>query len=233
MEDISSNLNINNIISGNDKRSEEKFIPRLSAKKININDMNIKKSDNIEGKNSEMKEPLFSKEKSENFIDSRKTVYDLKQNRNSILDENIPIRRIYKEFNGRNSLIKRTYSMPDIEHENIFEAETKVCCPTLNMNDFMLNYNEELNNRESPCILDNLPDIDEDFNDRYSMLNINDNIIQNISDKVEDKKERKNDEIKIPRITRSKSLKIEKEITSDYNEENEHKNKILYFIRIL
>ena len=231
MEDISSNLNINNIISGNDKKSEEKFIPRLGAKKININDMNIKKLDNIEGKNNEMKEPLFSKEKSENFIDSRKTVYDLKQNRNSILDENIPIRRIYKEFNGRNSLIKRTYSMPDIEHENIFEAETKVCCPTLNMNDFMLNYNEELNNRESPCILDNLPDIDEDFNDRYSMLNINDNIIQNISDKVEDKKERKIDEIKIPRITRSKSLKIEKEITSDYNEENEHKNKNIIFYK--
>jgi len=117
MEDISSNLNINNIISNNNKKSEEGFIPRLSPIKINIYDMNIENLDDIEEKNNEMRESFIKKEKNEYFIDSRKTVNELKQNRESIHDDNIPIRRIYKEFNERNSLIKRTYSMPDIEHE--------------------------------------------------------------------------------------------------------------------
>jgi len=228
MEDISSNLNINNIISNNNKKSEEGFIPRLSPKKINIYDMNIDNLDDIEEKNNEMRESFIKKEKNEYFIDSRKTVNELKQNRESIHDDNIPIRRIYKEFNERNSLIKRTYSMPDIEHENLFELETKVFCPTLNINGFIFKDDKKLINKEPLYMLDNIPDIDENFNGRFSMMNDN-NINQNIDNKVEDKEKEKKKEI--PRISRSKSQKFEKGITSYYNEENEHKNKNIIFYK--
>ena len=232
MEDIESNININNIISNNNKKSEEEFLPRKGSKKINIDDMNIKNPDKIEEKNNEMKQSLIKKEKNENIIDSRKTVNELNNKRDSIHDDNSVIRRIYKEFDGRNSLIKRTYSMPDLEHENLLEAKRKTVCPILNINDFIFKDNKELINKDSFYILDNLPEVNEENNDdRFSVFEINRNIAQNNDDKVEDKEEEKNDEIEMPRIKRSKSFKIEKEITSDYYEENEHKNGNIIFYK--
>ena len=232
MEDITSNININDIFSNTNKKSEEEFIPRKDSKKININEINIKKPDNIEGKNNETKRPLIKKEKNENIIDTRKTVNEIKKKKDIIHDDNSFIRRICKEFNGRNSLIKKTFSMPDLEHENLLEEKRKtISRPTININDFIFKDDKELINTDSLCILDNLPEIDEDFNDRFSVMNINKIIAQNMNDKIEDKNEEKNNEIKIPRIARSRSCKIEKEITSDFYEENEHKNKNIIFYK--
>ena len=232
MEDITSNVNVKDIFSNIYKKSEEEFIPRKDSKKININEMSIKRRDNIEGKDNEMKWPLIKKEKNENIIDSRKTVNEIKKKKDIINDDNSFIKRICKEFNGRNSLIKKTFSMPDLEHENQLEEKRKtISRPTINVNDFIFQDDKKINNKDSLCTLDNLPEIDEDFNDRFSVMNINKIIAQNKNDKIEDKNEEKNDEIKIPRIARSKSCKIEKEITSDFYEENEHKNKNIIFYK--
>ena len=226
MEDISSNIKINNIISNNNNKPDKEFIQKLNSKIININEINIKKPDNtnnIEEKKDEMKQDLIEKERNGNNIDSKKAVNELKKKRKINHDENCLIRRIYKEFSDRNSLIKRTYSMPDLEHENLLEPKRKtVFRPTLNINDFIFKDNKKLINRESKYCLENIPEISEEFDERFSILNINKNIVQNIDDKVENKEEEKNDKLELPR---SRSFKIEKEITSDYYEENEHKNK--------
>ena len=234
MEDIKSNININEFISNNNKKSEKEFIPRIDSKKINIKKMNIKNpdKDDIEGKNNEMNWPLFKKEKNENIIDSRKTVNEIKKKKDIIHNDNNFIRRIYKEFDGRNSLIKKAFSMPDLEHENLLEEKRKTKFrPTLNINDFIFKDDKELINNESFCILDNLPEIDEDFNDRFSIMNLNKTIAQNLNDKIEDKEEGKNDKREIPRISRSRSFKLEKDITSDFYEESEHKNKNIIFYK--
>jgi hypothetical protein len=145
-------------------------------------------------------------------------------------NSNSYVKDILKEFLGRNSLIKRTYSMPDLFNNYSLETKIKNSIRPSIMPDKKSNINELNNLNEIIGI--GVEKIDEDQNDiedRMSIIKINDNLENNNTNTTNEKKkevyevEEEDDDYHKMNL-RSKSFYKEKEMTNLYFEENEHKN---------
>ena len=197
---------INPEISQNVKKSKINVDNNLNIKKTFKQNYHEEKQNNKEYKNyPNEKEIIEEKKEIDNYI---KTIFD--------------------EFLGRNSLIKKTNSMPDLTHINIVEAKVKKR-PSL-MRNKQSNINE-LNNLNEVIgfVSEKIIEEQNESEDFMPIIKINDNIYDkqdnNSSKNSEDEKEDDDEQNEQPIANlRSRSFYKEKEMTYLYYEENEHKN---------
>ena len=198
-------------------------IPKISlnANKIKnhvVNNLNSKKAYN------------------KNFIEEKQNKYKNNPYENGVLEEkkeiNNYIKIIFKEFEGRNSLIKKNNSMQDLtrinKHINKDESKEKIR-PSL-MPNRQSNINElNILNGTIGLSSEKIIEVQNESEDAIPIININENINDkqdnNNYRKSEDKKEEDNDQKEETRPSlRSRSFYKEKEMTYSYYEENERKN---------
>ena len=200
-------------------------------------DNNIYKS-NINIEKEKIKSSLISKDltkkKSSNKLLNKKTflldIFDKEKEKINFIHE------LLNEFKGRNSLIKRACSMPELSYKDLSISKTEEEPPTPFLADKKSNI-KELNNLNVIIGFSNEKIIeeqneDEDEEESMTTINIEQNINQNnLSNKNNNRKKKdEEEEYEKSRINlRSRSFYKEKEMTSDFYEENEHKN---YNIRL-
>ena len=154
---------------------------------------------------------------------------NINQNNNET-DKNY-VKEILDEFKGRDSLIKRINSMPDLDYK--FLLETKEDLPSESA---LLEKKSNINELNNLNLIINSEKIVEEKNeeeDRMSVFKICNNNLGSSPANINDIGNENNEQDNIydpqrPSI-RSKSFYKEKEMTNRYYEENEHKNiNIIY-----
>ena len=181
------------------------------------------------------------------IIESKKSNKNIMMNKNSIIEEEINqnkskiinnenknyFKKIVNEFLGRDSLIKRTYSMPDLSYNYLLESKEDSRPDSL-----FLEKKSNINELNNLNLMVNSETIIEEKNedqDRMSIIKIDDNkelentnLNTNNSEDNGDNGEEKVLNNKY-QLQRSKSFYKEKEMTERYYEENEHKNSNITF----
>ena len=238
MEEIKINNDINNNNADYNDIMDNILLSKHISEEINFEELISTHSSNIKIK-KDIKKPNFisqnpSETKNEQLIVSSETLNQnwLNKDNNNIEDKS-SIKLIFEEFIGRNSLIKRTYSMPDLVHKTIKDTMRKTVLPLCKEIDKNINFSELNNLYENKNNKDNPSDLDEE--ERLSIFNINKNINNSDFDNKKREKEEENededeDELQ-KKNSRSKSFSLEKEMTSNYYEENEHKNNNIIFFK--
>ena len=213
----------------------------MEEKKFKIEDLKLKISNKLSNnisKNNEKKD-LVNPNNNKVDISKNKNVNN-KKIENKIIEEKNEnednyIQNIINEFLGRDSLIKRTHSMPDLTTNQTLEEKKKInIIPSL-AKDKKQKINE-LNNLNG-IVGFGLSDIKEENEneneDRMSIINIDSNIMKNttfmnINNTNENMKLDEDDGYENQqRINlRSKSFFKEKEMTNKYYELNDQKNII-------
>ena len=240
--DLKNKLNTNNL-------EKEDIMENLIISKELENINNNTNKNVIENKNT-----ANAKKSNKNLMYKKTFLIDMFDKENKNKNKNY-IQDILNEFIGRDSLIKRTYSMPDLSYRNLFITKTKDERQPSSKQD-KKSHIKELNNLNAiigltndKIIEDQNDDDDENDENRMSTINIDQNINineninsnnnKNVKKKVEDEDEDieidgdgdgDEEEYKKSRTNlRARSFYIEKNMTSSYYEENEHKNNNIIF----
>ena len=164
---------------------------------------------------------------------------------NTIIEENENnnnyVKDILNEFLGRNSLIKKSYSMSDLNTNFSLEEKPKRIRPS-KARDKKSNINE-LNNLNE-IIGNGVETIVEEQNeieDRMSIIKIDDNLAnnsynintnnedKNLEEEIEEEEKKDEQYKKLSTFMRSRSFYKEKEMTNLYFEENEHRNNNIIY----
>ena len=237
--DLKNKLNTNNL-------EKEDIMENLIISKELENINNNTNKNDIENKNT-----TNAKKSNKNLMYKKTFLIDMFDKENKNKNKNY-IQDILNEFIGRDSLIKRTYSMPDLSYKNLFITKTKdERQPSFKQD--KKSHIKELNNLNAIIGLTNDKIIedqnDDDENDENRMstinidqnININENINSNNNKNVKKKVEDEDDDIEVDgdgdeeeykksrTNLRARSFYIEKNMTSSYYEENEHKNNNIIF----
>lgn len=220
-----NNLNKEEII---DNYNIENDLKDINDNNIYLSNINIEKEKEKNG--SSFISKASTKKSSKKLLNKKTFLINMFDKDNKNINY---IHEILNEFKERNSLIQRTDSMPELSYTNLFKSTEKEEeeHPTSILVDKKSNIKElnDLNviigfsndkiigkqneNEEERMTIIN---IDKSINESV-IINYNNNSIQN-----------KNEEEGCEKY-RSKSVAIkEKEMSSHFSEENEHKNNIIY-----
>lgn len=191
----------------------------------------------LKSKKTFMKDIIESKKSNKNIMMNKNSIIEeeINQNKSKIINDETKnyFKKIVNEFLGRDSLIKRTYSMPDLSYNYLLESKEDSRPDSL-----FLEKKSNINELNNLNLMVNSETIIEEKNedqDRMSIIKIDDNkelentnLNTNNSEDNGDNGEEKVLNNKY-QLQRSKSFYKEKEMTERYYEENEHKNSNITF----
>ena len=217
-----NNLNKEEILDNFSKINELKNVRDFNDNNIYSSNINIEKE---KIKNSFIFKD--SKKSSKKLLNKKTLLIDIFDNEKKKRNY---IHEILNEFTGRNSLIKRAHSMPDLSSKNLLITETNEE-PTSFLADKKSNI-KELNNLNVIIGFSKETIIEEQKEDEeegMSTINIDQNINQNILTNYSNNNGKNKNEEEVYEKLRSKSFYKEKEMTTNFSEENEHKNYNIIF----